>query len=156
MREFLLRQRENIVANLIASAIFAALMAFIIWLAQTPPIPVPSWLFVLIIATIASYYWLSIHKGKLHPIVRESFGVERVFVDGKHFIECKFKGTELVFNGRRGFSMERCSLDAPYVTFEGSAAAVLAQLVALHQDQAFRPFIENTFKKVSDNHSRAP
>jgi hypothetical protein len=142
MRAFLQRQRENLLANLVASAIFAGLAAVVSWLSSLPPVSVPAWLFVGLLAFAGWWWWSSTRVKKLRPVVDESFGVEQVYIVEKNFIDCKFDGSELIFCGRRGFSLKNCIFVQPRLKFEGPAGVVLYQLVMLRKDPAFRPIAD--------------
>lgn len=151
MREFFAKQRTNIVANLVASAIFAIVMGGIALLASVPPVPVPAWLFVVIAAFLAGWWWFSKPPKKLTPVVNESFGVEQVILDGKHFISCTFKGTELIFNGSTGFSFERCRFVSHHLRFQGAAGTTLTMLAAMYQEQGFKKCIDYTLNQVREH-----
>ena len=149
MRDFFARQRENLFVNLLASFIFAGLAIVVAWLSALPPVLVPAWMFFGGLAAVAAWWWLSRPRKKLAPIVNEAFGVERVYVDGKHFADCKFIGSELVFQGKEGFSLKGCELVPPRFAFEESAGVVLNQLVVLNQAPEFRPFVERALNQKS-------
>ena len=143
MRDFLERQRENVLANIVASIIFAGIASAVAWLSALPAVPVPAWLFVAVAAFLAARWWFSRPTEKMKPVVNETFGVEQVRVDGKHFADCKFIGSELVFQGRQNFSLKGCEIAPPLrLRFEGPAGVTLAQLVALNSDPTFVPFVQ--------------
>jgi len=86
----------------------------------------------------------------LTTIKGESFGVQRIFVDGKRFVNCKFRKTELAYKGEGGCRMVNCSLENIGFTFDGPAAATMKTLTGMYAIPALRPFIENTFKAIRE------
>jgi hypothetical protein len=77
--------------------------------------------------------------------------VQRILVDGKRFVNCKFRNTELVFRGEAGVSIEGCSFMGKIgLTFGGPAATTIKILKSLYAEPEFRPFIENTFKNIKE------
>jgi len=76
MHDYLTRQWENIATNLLASVIFAFATGAIAWLAPLPPIPVPAWLFVFLLAFVCCWWWVGRKPRKLKPVVDQTFGVE--------------------------------------------------------------------------------
>jgi len=71
------------------------------FLSKSITLPVYAYLIILFVVALAIIFWPAIKnrpKG-LQTIKGESFGVQRIFVDGKRFVNCKFSKTELVYTG---------------------------------------------------------
>lgn len=151
MHDFFVRQRENLIANLVASVIFAGLAAIVTWASSLPPVAVPAWLFIAAGGFLAAWWWFSRTSRKLKPVVNETYGVEQVSADGKHFADCKFIGSEIVFRGAQNFSLKDCEISPLRLKFEGPAGVTLAQLVALNSDAAFRPFVQQALNGSPTN-----
>ena len=87
---------------------------------------------------------------RLRTIEGESFGVQRILADGKRFVNCKFRRTELVFRGEAGVGIERCVFQGTGFTFDGPAANTVNILTSLYAEPCFRPIIERTFTGVRE------
>ncbi len=89
---------------------------------------------------------------ELQIIKGESFGVQRIFVDGKRFVNCTFGKTELVYRGEADVGIENCSFKDPgfTLTFDGPANFTINTLTNLYADPGFRPRIENTLKNIRE------
>jgi FtsH-binding integral membrane protein len=148
MHDYLTRQWENIATNLLASVIFAFATGAIAWLAPLPPIPVPAWLFVFLLAFVCCWWWVGRKPRKLKPVVDQTFGVEPIILDGKNFVKCKFNGSELIFSGRTNFSLQDCTISTQYFTFKGDAATVMHQLSIMYKTKEFKQLIDNTLNKA--------
>lgn len=146
MRDFFTRQRENLFTNIVASGLFTALAALVTWASSLPSVAVPAWLFVAVAAFLTAWWWFTRPNAKLRPVVNESFGVEQVHVDGKHFADCTFKGSELVFRGTQNFSLKGCHFSPLQLKFEGPAGIVLTQLRALNGDPGFSKFVHQAIQ----------
>ena len=150
MHTFLTLNRDNIIAGVISSVIVSVAAALISALSTLPPIPVPAWVVVATVGFPIGWWVVNQRKKKLIPIVGATFGVEKVVCDGRHFIDCKFDGSELVFHGTNGFSMQNCGGHIAKISFGGSAGLVLGQLVALNQDAFFKKHIEATLQGIKN------
>ncbi len=113
-------------------------------------IPVYVYLIILFFIGSAIIYWPAIENRPrpLRTIEGESFGVQRIIVDGKKFINCKFNKTELVFKGESDLSIVGCSLTNVSYTFSGPAERTLKILKTLYKTPEFRPMIDNTFEAI--------
>ena len=111
-----------------------------------------AYLIIFFVVALAIIFWPAIkdRPKRLQIIKGESFGVQRIFVDGKHFVNCKFRKTELVFRGESSSRIENCSFINPGFTFDGPAAATINTLKALYAVPELRPLIENTFKAIRE------
>jgi hypothetical protein len=79
---------------------------------------------------------------ELESIEGKRFGVQQVILDGKKFERCEFVGTELIFNGKAGFSLMGCKFSNQRFTFWQYASNTINQLTAMYQDPSFRPIID--------------
>lgn len=117
-------------------------------------VTLPAYAYLIIIFLVALFVILCPEtKGgtrKLRTIKGESFGVQRVIMDGKHFVNCKFRKTELVFRGEASSGIENCTLIQPTLTFDGPAAATGKILTSLYKVPELQPLIENTFKAIKE------
>jgi hypothetical protein len=142
MSTFLTLNRDNIIAGAISSAIVAVLASLVTYLSKLPPVLVPLWLVLGTIGFPIGWMVLVSRKKKLKPIVGAKFGIEKVVCDGRHFIDCSFDGTEIVFLGTNAFSMQGCNGHIARISFDSNAALVLAQLTALRSDSFFKMHID--------------
>jgi hypothetical protein len=150
MNTFLILNRDNIISGVISSAIVTVAAALISAISTLPPIPVPAWVVVAVVGFPIGWWVVDQRRKKLIPIVGATFGVEKVVCDGRHFIDCKSDGTELVFHGTSGLSMQNCGGHVARISFGGSAGLVLGQLVALNQDAFFKKHIEATLQDIKN------
>jgi hypothetical protein len=113
-------------------------------------LPIYAYLIILFFVFLAIIFWPIIKnqpKG-YRTIEGESFGVQRVVLDGKRFINCSFDGTELVIKGEAGGEFNNNKLTNIRLTFDGPAAGTIFTLRALYSEPSFRPFIENAFEQI--------
>ena len=115
-------------------------------------IPVYAYLIIFFIAALVVIFGPTIkdRPKKLRTIKGESFGVQRIIVDGKHFVNCEFRKTELVFRGEAGVNLEGCSFINVGFTFDGPAQNTVKILMSLYAVPQLRPLIENTFKAIKE------
>ena len=61
-------------------------------------LPVYTYLVILFIIALAVIFWpaVEMRPKKIRTIEDESFGVQRIIVDGKRFVNCTFRKTELL------------------------------------------------------------
>jgi hypothetical protein len=150
MNTFFSLNRDNIIAGIISSAIVSVVAGIIAILSNLPPIPVPAWVVIGVIGFPIGWWVFSVRRRKLKPIVGVTFGVEKVICDGRHFIDCNFDGTEIVFNGTNGFSMQNCGGHITRISFNGNAGIVLSQMVVLYKDPFFKKNIEATLQSIQN------
>lgn len=148
MNTFFSLNRDNIIAGIISSAIVSVVAGFIAILSKLPPIPVPAWVILGVVGFPIGWWVISVRRKKLKPIVGATFGIEKVVCDGRHFIDCNFNGTEIVFNGTNGFSMQNCGGHIARISFNGNAGIVLSQMITLYNDPFFRKNIEATLQGI--------
>jgi len=113
-----------------------------------PNITIPFWLFCLLVALIPTYFAVTSYSNKIKDIANKTYGVERVVVDGKHFVNCKFDGTELVFTGKKPMGFSKNTMTNIRIKFEGNAALTTDALIAMYGDDGFRPIIEATLENI--------
>ena len=117
-------------------------------------VPIYAYLIILFLVALAIIFWPAIEDRpkRLRTIEGESFGVQRILVDGKRFVNCKFRKTELAFRGEASSSIEGCSFIQIGFAFDGPAATTMKILKSLYAEPNFRPFIENTFKAIREGY----
>ena len=102
--------------------------------ANIPNIPIPFWLFCVLIASVPAYLVAKHYSNKPKDIANQSFGVDRIVIDGKHFPNCDFDGTELVFTGRESFGFSSNRMKGIRIKFKGSADLTVDALIAMNSD----------------------
>lgn len=117
-------------------------------------ISIPSWL-LLLLAIIVFFGWIvygTRQKARvdasLELIADKDYGVERVSACGKRFINCKFDGTEIVFDGLAGLGFESCKFTNQRFTFTGAASQTISILAGMYRDPSFRPTVDQTILNI--------
>lgn len=95
--------------DLIISLISAATTGIILWiwnkLKKIPTIKLPGWLFgfmlIFIITSIILTTSNLFEDKTLTKVVDKEFGTEKVVLDGKSFINCKFRRSQLIIKGKK-------------------------------------------------------
>ena len=126
----------------------AILSNFISITSAVSDVSIPFWLLLILTCAPLGYLSARIYGGKIKDISNRSYGVERVSICGKHFVNCKFDGTELIYDASAPTSMSHCNLSSMRISFTGSAADTVGYLTALYSDPAFRPIVEQTFEII--------
>jgi hypothetical protein len=113
-------------------------------------VPVYAYLIILFLVVLVIIFWPAIEDRpkRLRTIKGESFGIQRVYLDGKRFVNCTFDGTELVFRGEAGLDFSHNNLKDIRLTLDGSAARTVIFFMKLYTEPGFRPFIENIFEAI--------
>jgi len=113
-------------------------------------LPVYVYLILILVGLFAAMLWPAVEKRpkRLRTIEGEEFGVQRVIVDGKHFRNCRFRNTELVFRGEASCGIENCRIETQHLTFDGPAATTAKILMSLYKVPQLRPLIDNTFEGI--------
>ncbi len=113
-------------------------------------VPVYAVLIFFSLAVMAISLWPAVGRRPkgMRTIEGETFGIQRVIVDGKRFVNCTFNKTELVFRGEVGGGFEGCKLVVPQLTFDGPAARTVRILRTLYTVPQLQPLIENTFAGI--------
>ena len=123
------------------------------FLSKSITLPVYMYLIILfVVVALSIRFWPATKdqpKG-LQTIKGEVFGVQRILVDGKHFVNCSFRKTELAYRGEGDCRMDNCSLENIGFTFDGPAAATVKTLTGMYAVPELRPLIENTFKNIRE------
>jgi len=148
MNTFLSLNKDNIIAGIISSVIVAFATGLISVLSSIPPIPIPAWVVLGVVGFPVGWWAISVRRRKLKPIVGVTFGIEKIICDNRHFIDCNFDGTEIVFNGTNGFSMQNCGGHIARISFNGNAGIVLSQMIILYNDPFFKKNIEATLQNI--------
>lgn len=126
----------------------AILSKFIFFTSSVPDVSVPFWLLIILACAPLGYLAAGIYGRKVKDISNRFFGVERVNICGKHFVNCEFDGTELIYDANAPTSMSHCKLSSIRISFTGSASDTVGYLTALYSDPAFRPIVEQTFENI--------
>lgn len=160
--EFLKNNQKEIIIGIVSGLIVGLIMWLISKAQSLPSIEIPFWVVVAVITIPVASLIASIKPKKLKKIANDEFGVERVFMDGKHFTDCKFDGSELIFKGNLATSLGHCQLTRTRVKFEGAAALTMELLTAFYSDPGLRFIAESALndvvqrgKKISDSRSKA-
>lgn len=146
--DFLINNQKEIIIGIISGLIVGLIMWLISKSQSLPTVELPFWVIVTVITIPLVSLIFSLKPKKLKKIANESFGVERVYIDGKHFTDCKFDGSELVFKGNSPTSMGHCKLTRTRIKFEGSAAVTMQLLSAFYSDPGMRVIAESAFNDV--------
>ena len=85
---------------------------------------------------------------ELQVIKGETFGTQRIKIDGKRFVRCKFVGTEFLYMGEEDVGLEYNDYENIKIVFGGSANKTLLSLTHLYAMPEFRQTIENTFEAI--------
>ena len=137
---------NQIIIGVIGSLAASGIAYLISRLSQLRPIPVPIWVVALLVALAIFYSYFEYQKRSWNfpAVYGKKFGVERVYLDGKHFVQCEFEGTELVMLGEKPFSMIRNTFKLPVtIKLEGKADITVNMLRFLYNDPVIRPSIES-------------
>jgi hypothetical protein len=156
-----LQNNPMIVLGVFVISVLSGLMGIILmskrfwndFLSKSITLPVYVYLIIFFVVILAIIFRPAIkdRPKPLRIIKGESFGVQRIFIDGKRFVNCKFRGTELVFKGEADVGLEGCSFFENHrLTFGGPAQNTLNMLKSLYAVPEFRPRIENTFKAIKE------
>lgn len=117
---------------------------------------VPVWLIVFLMVAFAVLLVLANGRSlKVKPFLEfevvdgKEFGVQRVVLDGRKFVSCKFVGSELVYRGDSPFGLMSCNLDRTFLTFEGGAGNAVAALAMLSNDPGMRELSNAIMQAIS-------
>lgn len=133
-------------------ALIPAIVGLIISKAKNiPDIKIPIWLICFIVAAIFIHVGVKYYPTKTKDIANKSFGVERIVIDGKFFVNCNFNGTELVFLGELPFSMAKNTFYDCRLAFEGNALLTTKAFTALYSEPGFRQMIDATFENIKNS-----
>lgn len=79
-------------------------------------------------------------------IEKQTIGERREVIDGKHYIDCRFEGTQMVYTGGELPDFTRCTFQNYRMTFEGAAQNTLIMLQAMAQPgSGFDPIFAQMF-----------
>jgi 4-amino-4-deoxy-L-arabinose transferase-like glycosyltransferase len=112
----------------------------------------PVWL-VFLLAILGFVGWVLVRpsevgKGPLKRIQGETYGVQRVVLDGKEFRQCRFSASELVIEGKAGFSLAHNEFESPRFTFSGPANTTIVILTEMYKDPAFRSLVDGALENI--------
>jgi hypothetical protein len=82
-----------------------------------------------------------------------NFTKEAIVLDGKRFVNCRFKDCELIYSGGRPFIFESTSADDCTMTFVGRAENTVQTLAMMHRF-GMRPFVEDMFEFIRSPRQR--
>lgn len=135
---------SNIISSIVGGIITAILMLIISRMRTWTPLQVPIWVITLVVAIPVIYFVASIYKPTFSEgIVNQVFTKQRIVLDGKEFVRCKFDRCTLIFKGQSAFEFDQCTFIAPEIIFESYAGNTIAQLQKLLSDSTFQPAIQN-------------
>ena len=150
-----------IVVMFILSVLSAVITIVLGWTAfyktiLSQEIRLPVWFLLLILFTFAIIYIFRPQKSRkvqeLETIEGAKYGVQRVEIDGKRFVNCEFEGSELIFHGEKSFDLEKNTFKpSPRISFVDYAGTTLMVMKGLHKDPTFRKIIEASFKDSNGN-----
>lgn len=86
----------------------------------------------------------------LTEIHDKEFGRERVVLDGKHFMHCKFNGSTMEFGATAPVGMVRCEFANVKWVFTGAASLTTNFMTGLYRGagEGGRELVEDTFAKI--------
>jgi len=86
----------------------------------------------------------------LTEIHDKEFGRERVLLDGKHFMGCKFNGSTMEFGATAPVGMIRCGFTDVKWEFTGAASLTINFMTGLYRGagEGGRELVENTFASI--------
>lgn len=114
-----------------------------------PDVKIPFWLLCIFISIPLGYLAAKQYNKKIKNIANKSFFVQREHVDGKHYANCTFDGTELVFMGISNFSLSgNTFITQPRISLDGYASTTINQLIIMYSDQTFRPIVDATLQNI--------
>ena len=153
----ILQRHPLIIVSMFALSLLSSVVTIILGWEQfynsflSKEISIPIWAYLFAILIFAIYFIFREAAPKftkeLETIEGKSFVVQQVEMNGKRFVNCSFDGSELVFRGINGFSLEHNTFEVPpRISFQGNAGTTLAVMKVLYGDQNFRPYIEKTFE----------
>lgn len=85
---------------------------------------------------------------KYELIEAKTFGNQRLVLDGKRFYKCDFLETNLVIEGKQGFSMERCYLKGSRIVWGGSARKTFTAMTELYKIPEMKPIINQFIEDI--------
>ena len=142
--EIITENFSNIISSIVGGIITAILMLIISRMRTWTPLQVPIWVITLVVAIPVIYFVASMYKPTFsEAIVNQVFTKQRIVLDGKEFVRCKFDRCTLIFKGQSPFEFDQCTFVAPEIIFESYAGNTIAQLKKMLSDSLFQPAIQN-------------
>jgi hypothetical protein len=135
---------NQIIIGVISGLVAAGIAYLISRLSRFRSVRVPIWVVAIFVALLIFYVYSEYQRRSLEltTVFGKEFGVERITIDGKHFVQCKFNGTELIFLGEKPFGMTNNTVISQEFKFEGKASFTLHALKALYNDPGTRAIAE--------------
>jgi len=142
--DFITEYSSNIISSIIGGFITAILMLIISRMRAWTPLQVPIWVITLVVAIPVIYFVASMYKPSFpEAIANQIFTKQRIVLDGKQFVRCKFDRCTLIFKGQFPFGFDQCTFITPQIIFESYAGNTVAQLQKMWSDSLFQPTIQN-------------
>jgi hypothetical protein len=137
----------GIVGNLVAASIVYVIGR----LAKIRAVPIPMWGIAIVVGILGFvvYFEYQRRSPNLVTVYNKNFGVERIVLDGKAFVNCTFDRSELVFLGQKHFHLVRSRLTGVRLKLEGNAQGTIIGLKKMYEDPSFRPYIDNFLKDIT-------
>ena len=131
------------------------------FLSKSVTLPVYVYLIILfvivVVAALAIKFWPATPATKDRPkelriIKGETFGTQRIKIDGKRFVNCTFAKTEFAYWGEAHTAFVSCGFDLgpQSFVFEGSAIRTIQLLKELYSQAVFRPFVDHVFESIKE------
>ena len=123
------------------------------FLSKSITLPVYVNLIILFVVVALTIKFCPATKGRpkeLQTIKGETFGTQRIKIDGKRFVNCKFSKTEFSYWGGANTAFIDCGFDLgpQSFVFEGSAIRTIQLLKELYSQPVFRPFVDHVFDSI--------
>lgn len=86
----------------------------------------------------------------LKEISKKEFGQEKVVLDGKHFVDCKFNGSTMEFGAKGPVGLVSCQFSDVKWSFTGAASLTIHFMAGLYHGagEGGRELVEDTFAKI--------
>ena len=147
--DFIFEHGTEFIIGTVCSLFAAAIVMLITWSRKLPPLSVPLWVVALFVAIPIAIFSVPHFTNKSpKAIVDQDFTLQRVVLDGKKFIRCKFDRCSLVFKGKAPFGFEHCGFTMPEIVFEDAAGTVIYEIGIMSSDPTFASIIQNTMDNI--------
>jgi len=142
---------NQLMIGIIGSLIAAGIAYVIARLSLLSSVRVPIWVIAIFLSFLVflGYFEYQRRDPNLATVYNKNFGVERIIVDGKEFVDCKFDRSELVFLGTKSFSMIRSKGTNVRFSFEGNSALTITVMQKIYADPGMRRYIEEVIKRIT-------
>ena len=143
----------NPITTGIIGSLLASFITYVIGkVARFGSITVPIWIIGIVIFIIVYLFYLDYQSKStdLETIYNKNFGVERVILDGKKFVDCKFDRSELVYLGKKNFHLIRTTHVNTRLAFEDNAALTVAVMQKMYGDPGIRQYIVDFIEQITE------